>query len=192
MSSPQAVLVARPRRSRIIAITVVAWLAYIGLDFLLNAGILARAIDWKQPGLLSPTQMFQRIPLGYLSFLFATVLLVWLMLRMEIRGLRSGTVFGVQFGLFTAAIGFFGLYSIVSFRPQTLLLWSLESVPSLTVVGAIVGEGLVRERIRKLVGVVLVFVILCFIATAVLQNLNASHRAKTGSQAGLPTHNPLW
>ena len=191
MSSSQAVLHINPSRARIVGISLLAWLAYIGLDFLLNAGILARIIDWQQPGLLSPMQMFQRIPLGYLSFLLATILMVWLMLRMNVRGLRPGLLFGTRFGLFAAAIGFSGLLSIVSIRPQTLLVWSLEAVPSCALVGAVVGDGLVRERVRKLVGAVIVFFLVCVIVAAILQNVGATQSTPTGIHAGLPTHNPL-
>ena len=164
-------LVAPITRKRIVRVTLLALIANIGLDFLLNAGVLARVVDWRQPGLLSPAQMFQRIPIGYLSFLLTTILLVWLMSRMQIRDFHAGLVFGIKFGALSGAAGFLALLSILDIRAQTLGVWSAETVTSCALQGAIIGYGLEKPHLRRLVWMVLLFVALSIIVAAILQNV---------------------
>jgi hypothetical protein len=45
---------------------VLGWLAMIGVDFFLHAGLLAPLYDWDSPFLLRPDEAFVRIPIGYL------------------------------------------------------------------------------------------------------------------------------
>jgi hypothetical protein len=50
MSTPAEALVAPVSRRRFIQITALAWFAVIGLDFFLDAGLLARFYHWDLPG----------------------------------------------------------------------------------------------------------------------------------------------
>ena len=172
MSSLEIDLLVSPiTRKRFVHVTLLTWIANIGLDFLLNAGVLARVIDWKQPGLLTPTQMFQRIPLGYLSFLLTTILMVWLIARMEVRELRAGLIFGMKFGALTGAAGFLGLLSILDLKAGTLGIWSAETVLTCTLQGAIIGYGVAKANLRRLVLTVLAFFAASILVAAILQNL---------------------
>ena len=70
-----------PSKRRIVGAVFLSWLAVLGLDFPLHGGILARLYQEPSPFLLSPEQSFKLIPLGYLSFLLVSVLIVWLLLQ---------------------------------------------------------------------------------------------------------------
>ena len=48
-----------PSRKRLLQVAALVWFAVIGIDLLLNAGLLARFYHWEQPGLLPPIRMFQ-------------------------------------------------------------------------------------------------------------------------------------
>ena len=72
--SPTTASLPRP-----IATTALAWLAMLGVDLFLHAGLLAPFYDWDSPFLLEPETAFVRIPVGYLAFLVLAAGLVWLL-----------------------------------------------------------------------------------------------------------------
>jgi hypothetical protein len=123
MSTTAEASIAPLSRKRLIQITALAWFAVIGLDFFLDAGLLARFYRWDLPGFLPPLKMFQFIPFGYAAFLLWTILLVWLMTRLSITGFRAGAIFGLKVGVLLAAAGFFGQLSVFAFPARMLLLW---------------------------------------------------------------------
>src|SRR5947209_7534433 len=53
---------------RLALISLLAWLAMIGLDFFLHGGLLAGLYTAPAAFLLPPAQAFSRIPLGYAGF----------------------------------------------------------------------------------------------------------------------------
>lgn len=87
-----------PSKRRIAGAIFLSWLAVLGFDFFLHGGVLARLYQKPSPFLLPLEQAFKLIPLGYLSFLLASVLIVWLLLRMRIQGRRAGFVFRLKLG----------------------------------------------------------------------------------------------
>ena len=57
----------------LVKIGLLAWLAVIGFDLFLHAGVLAGIYSEPSPFLLPPEEAFRLIPLGYLSFLMLIV-----------------------------------------------------------------------------------------------------------------------
>ena len=80
----------------LVKIGLLAWLAVIGFDLFLHAGILAGLYSEPSPFLLSPEDAFRLIPLGYVSFLVLIILLFWLMLKFSIIGWKSGLIFWIE------------------------------------------------------------------------------------------------
>ena len=72
--SPTTASLPRP-----IATTALAWMAMLGVDLFLHAGLLAPLYDWDSPFLLEPMTAFVRIPVGYLAFLVLAAGLAWLL-----------------------------------------------------------------------------------------------------------------
>ena len=133
-----------------IQITALAWFAVIGLDFFLDAGLLARFYRWDLPGFLPPLKMFLYIPLGYVAFLLWTILLVWLMIRLPVSGFRAGAMFGLKVGILIAAAGFFGEMSVFAFPAWMLLLWLVANTSIFTMAGAVTGAALAAQRLRPI------------------------------------------
>lgn len=156
---------------RLAAAIALAWLAAIGFDFLLHAGIL-RGL-YLSPGgfLLPPDLAFRRIPLGYLSFLIITVLMAWLMRLGGIAGLRPGTKFGVMFGTLLWGAWCLALASITTAPWGLLVAWFLGQSLEAGLAGAVLGAAFAARSLRRLAGwVVLLFV--CSLALGVLaQNI---------------------
>ncbi len=161
---------ANPRR--IIAVGFLSWLTMLGIDFLIHGGLLANLYAQTSPFLLPPLEAFRKIPIGYLSFLFLAVLLLWLMLRSGIAGWRGGLVFGLKLGLLTWGALLLGLVSISSAPLNLMIGWWLGQSFELGIAGAVAGYGLAAERLRNLALGVIGLVILSVLITVILQNIS--------------------
>jgi hypothetical protein len=159
-----------PSAGRVVALTTIAWLSMLGVDFLVHGGLLAGLYSQPSPFLLPLATAFARIPLGYLSFLVLAVLLTWLLLRLQLAGWRAGAVFGLELGGLLWGAVVVGLFSISTAGLPLLIGWFVGQTAELAIAGAIVGSGLGGRRLRWLLGVVMGLVVLCAGATIVLQS----------------------
>lgn len=158
------------RRPRPWAVALVAWLGLIGIDLPVHAGALARFYVESHPFLLPPEQAFARIPLGYLAYLLTAGLLVWLMIRLDVRGASAGARFGLLAGLAFWGVQVLGLVSIAT-APGTLLLgWLVGQSLGVGVGGALAGAALDGTRLRRLVLVAVGIIVAGFVLTVVLQS----------------------
>lgn len=178
MSTPREAVLTLVSPRRLIQITALAWFAVIGLDFFLDAGLLARFYRWDLPGFLPPLKMFLYIPLGYVAFLLWTILLVWLMIRLPVSGFRAGAMFGLKVGILIAAAGFFGEMSVFAFPAWMLLLWMAANTLIFTAAGAVTGAGLAAPRLRRLALRVVALTLVGLVAGIVLQNIGPNPAAK--------------
>ena len=65
----------------------------------------------------------------------------------------------------------FGLYSISTARLQLLIVWFVIQVIEMAIAGAIIGQGLLADSLRRLVLMVIVGFILLLLVTVVMQNI---------------------
>ena len=159
-----------PRLSRLMAIALLAWIAMVGLDFFLHAGLLARLYTEPGPFLLPPSRACALVPLGYLSFLLLALLILWLARRLGIHGARAGLVFGLQLGAVIWGAFVLGLASISTASPSLLAGWFVGQTLELGVAGAVVGSGLGRRPMRSLLLRVLALTVAAFVVTIALQS----------------------
>lgn len=161
---------AHSKRS-LLQLAAIAWLAMLGLDFLLHAGLLAGLYLQPSPFLLPPLEALRLIPAGYLALLLLALLLAWLMARLRLAGGRAGALFGLKVGGLTAGAFGLGLLSVSTASNALLLGWFLGQTLEMVLGGAIVGLGLAGVRLRRLFGAAIGFVLLAVTATVVLQSL---------------------
>jgi hypothetical protein len=148
-----------------------AWLAVIGVDLLLGAGLLARFLVWQHPCLLPPIKAFQYIPLGYAVFLLWTILVLWLSIRVGVSGFRSGALFAAKLGVVVSGAGSLGMASMLTLPPPVLLVFFADGFAVFCVAGAVVGAGLGASRLRPLALRVGAFFLVCVVVTVALQSL---------------------
>jgi len=160
----------------LVKIGLLAWLAVIGFDLFLHAGILAGLYSKPSPFLLSPEDAFRLIPVGYLSFLVLIILLIWLMSRLVIVGWKSGLVFGLKVGAIIWGALSLGLLSISTASPILLLGWFLGQTVELGLAGMVLGSGLATSRLRSLLVKVIVFFIVMVALAILLQNIGTFQR----------------
>ncbi len=163
-----------PSKRRVVALTLIAWFSMLGVDFLMHAGLLADLYRHPSPFLVSPATAFALIPVGYLSFLLLAVLLVWLLLRLRLAGWLAGALFGLELGGLTWGAFVLGLLSISTASVPLLLGWFLGQTVELAIAGAVVGSGLAGRRIWRLFWVVAGLVVLCVLATILLQSFGVT------------------
>ncbi len=165
-------------RSRRVLVTILlAWLAMLGFDFLLHAGLLARLYLEPRPFLLAPLESFRRLPFGYLSFLLSAILLVWLMARLRLFGWRAGLGFGLKLGALIWGAGTLGLYSISTADASLLAGWFLGQTVEFGVAGAVAGSGLAGGRLGRLSVKVVALVLFLVIVTVALQSFGLAPAA---------------
>ena len=155
----------------LLKLTLLSWFSMIGFDFFLHAGLLSPIYSQPSPFLLSPERAFALIHLGYLSFLIFGIFLLWLMVRLDIKGWKKGSIFGLQVGFLTWGAFSLGLYSISTVPPLLLTGWFLGQAIELGIAGGVIGYGLKHSKLRRLFFSVSMFVIVSIVLSVVLQNI---------------------
>jgi hypothetical protein len=146
------------------------WVAMLGVDLFLHAGLLAPLYDWDSPFLLTPEAAFVRIPVGYLAFLVLAAGLVWLLPRLSVVGSRDGAVSGGALGAVVWGALVLGVWSISTADPALLAGWWLGQSVELALGGAIVGSVLGGRGLRSVAWRVLALVVVLAISAVVLQS----------------------
>ncbi len=154
-----------------IKLTLLAWLSMIGFDFFLHAGILAPLYAKESTFLLPSERAFALIPIGYISFLGLGALLIWLMVKLNIREWRKGALFGFQLGFLAWGSLILGLYSISTASPVLLWAWFLGQTVELGIAGAVAGYGLAERKLGRLFWIVFIFAIFAIVAGIIWQNV---------------------
>ncbi len=155
----------------LIKIGGLAFVATIGFDLFLHAGILYPLYSGANSFLLAPEESFRRIPFGYLSFAILTALLLWLMSRLQIQGWRRGILFGLVFGALVWGSLVLGLFSISKASPTLLIGWFLGQTAEFGIGGMVIGSGLATDRLRPLLIKVFVFFAVVVVLGVVIQNI---------------------
>lgn len=156
---------------RLVGLCLLSWFAMLGLDFFLHGGLLAGLYVQPSPFLLPPADAFTRIPLGYLSALLLSALLLWLMDRLKLSGWRQGAVFGLQLGALIGGAGLLSLFSISTAGLTLLIAWFVGQILQTGLAGAVIGSGLAGQRLRVIFARVLALVVLLAAATIIMQNV---------------------
>jgi hypothetical protein len=157
---------------RRLGVVLAVWLVMVGLDFVLNAALLAGMYQHGGTFLLTPAELFQRIPLGYASFLVLAVGITELALRLGATRMSEGIRLGFVSGVVLGAAWALGLYSVAAVTPQVAgalagIWWAL-----LTVAGGVAATGLGRRSTHwGLIVRVLGIDVLCVAAVIALQSL---------------------
>lgn len=161
----------RITRKRYLQLILLVWFAMIGVDFFLHGGLLAAIYIQDSPFLLSTLDSFRRIPLGYLALLVSAGFLVWIMNRASVKGWRNGLRTGAFIGTVLGVSLILGLYSISTASLQLLAGWLVGQVLEMGIAGAIIGQALVEDSLRRLTIYMIVGFILLFVATVLIQNI---------------------
>jgi hypothetical protein len=169
-------------KRHLIVVILLAWLSVIGFDFFLHGGLLAKLYTQASPFLLTPEKAFQRIPLGYASFLIFEIFLVWLMIRLNLMSWKPGLVLGLQVGAFTWGALVLGLFSISTANLGLLAGWFIGQTIEAGIGGTVTGLGLASQRPGRLAIYVIIFVLIAIFITVLLQSTGLAPAMKIVTQ----------
>ncbi len=146
------------------------WLASLGFDMFLHAGLLAGLYARGGPFLLPAADAFARIPLGYAAFLIFTAALYWLLLRLGVADGPGGMRLGLGVGVVVWGVHALGLYSISTVPGDLVLGWAVGQPLELALAGYLMGRSLGGMPPRRLVAVALAVGLVFALAAVVLQS----------------------
>ncbi len=158
---------------RKITAILIAWLLFIGVDFLFHASLLTSL--WKEDivALKSLENLSVLIPVGYLSFLLLTILIGYLFFRIfrSKPSVNQVLQFGFFFGILFSLSNLLGLYSFVEIPLKHLVLFNLVYFIEIIVVTLSLYFTLYSAKRRKVIWIsVLVFFLLIFLGI-LIQNI---------------------
>jgi hypothetical protein len=156
---------------RLLSTVLLGWLVSIAIDFFQNAGLFAKLWLESAPAFLPPEKLFQRIPLGYIAFLMLTILLTWLMVKLNLSGWKQGTSFGLKFGVIFEAASILGTMSAFPVSPSLLAAWFFGGVVKDSIVCTVIGSGLGSTHFGRLWAKAVVFIVVIVVVTLILQAL---------------------
>jgi hypothetical protein len=156
---------------RLITITLLSWLSQIIFDFFQHAGLFAKLWIESRAAFLPPEELFKRIPLGYLSFLITSSMLVWLMVRLGISGWKQGALFGLKLGAFLSCSYVLGAASGFPIKPALLVAILFGSTAQSAITAGVVGSGVSGAHLGRLSLKLVAFLFLVLIAYFLLQSL---------------------
>jgi len=153
-----------------IKLTLLGWIAMLGVDLFLHGGVLSGLYLRSSPFLLPPMDAFRRIPIGYAGFLVAAGFLAWVETSLDVRGWQRGAVVGAVIGGVMWLSLALGLYSITTARPDVLVGWTVGQTLEMAYAGAFVGWGLSTAAHRRAFVVDVVAALGWIILTILLQS----------------------
>ena len=162
-----------PRRHSLLPAGLSAWFAYLALDFLFHAVVLASWWRATEAYWLPPEALLRLIPLGYASFAAYCAALTWLLKRLYGERLTAalGLRFGAGIGLAFGTTFILASYSVFRMPVSSLLLWPLSIVIESAVSGAAAAWALVSAKPWRRAGMVLAAALLLFVVSVILQNV---------------------
>ena len=162
---------------QLLRVGLLSWLGVLGIDFFAYGGVFAGLFREENSFFLPPSELFRRIPAGYLSFLLMVGFLVWMMVRFDTRGWRDGLKLGCLVGAVVGGSHLMGLWSIAPAPLRLLLIWWGVQVVELGVAGTIAGAAFSGVHFWKLTLVVVAGVLVLIAATVVMQSTGlAAHQ----------------
>ena len=150
-----------------------AWLAYLAVDFLTHAVLLASWWTANAASFLPPMELFSRIPFAYLSFLFYCAALVWLLQRLlgARPALGASLRLAAWAGLAAGVVTALGNYSVFAMPPSALIVWPVSMLAGTLAAGAAASSVLSVERPWRRLLLVFLAALGILVLGVLLQNL---------------------
>jgi hypothetical protein len=149
---------------------VLAWFATIAVDFFFYGGVFAFLFQRDDPSLLTPDQLFARIPVGYASFAIEVVALGWLLSRLSVGHPRAGARVGGAAGAVVGGALLLGFWSVAPISGALLASWWLVLTVQMATAGTVLGTAAAQVPLKQVARWVLGGALLLVVATIILQN----------------------
>ncbi len=154
--------------------TILAWVVFIGIDFLFHASILESLWQEEIDSIKPTTDLFILIPMGYLSFLLLTILVGFTFTKIYPSKPEGMQVvrFSLIFGLLYSLSNLFGLYSYMNIPLKQLIIHNLVYFIEISAVVFIFYKSIYRKNLNKIIRYSLLAFFLLVVIGLIIQNLN--------------------
>ena len=153
--------------------TLLAWLVFIGIDFLIHASLLDNI--WKQEvsAIKSLEDLAILIPGGYLSFLLLTLLIGFVFIKIfpKQETFKSALRFGVIFGFLFSLSNLLGLFSYVRLPLDHLIFTNMVYFIEIIAVVLVYYSFLYPEKIKNKVWMPISLFFILVIIGVIIQNI---------------------
>lgn len=150
-----------------------AWLLFIGLDFLFHASIFASL--WKEDTAIfkSLENLSLLIPVGYLSLLLLTVLIGYLFFKIfKIKPpIKEVLIFALIFSILLSLSNLLGLFSYIAIPLKHLLIINLVYFIEIIVVTLSLYFIVFSANLKKVIWLSILTFFILFITGIVIQNI---------------------
>ncbi len=162
-----------PNNKRKIIAILIAWLLFIGVDFLFHASIFASLWTDNIPAIKPLDNLALLIPAGYFSFLLLTILIGYLFFRFfktkpHFKGVAK---FGLIFGALYSLSNLSGLFSYVAIPLKQLVLFNLVYFIEIIVLVLSINHIAYSTNLKKSIGFSFLIFIGLLISGIVVQNI---------------------
>lgn len=153
--------------------TTLAWVLFIGIDFLFHASLLKSLWEEDLAALKPLEELFLLIPAGYLSFFLLTLLAAYVFYKIfpEKPSLPEAAIFSLVFAALFALSNFFGLYSYVALPLKQLAVFNLVYFVEIFAVLFFFNVSFYTTRISRTVIYTIIAFFILVITGVILQNL---------------------
>ena len=153
--------------------TLLAWLVFVGIDFLFHASILKSLWQEEIDVFKSEKNLFVLIPFGYLSFLLLTLLVGYCFIKIfptKPEG-KQVLLLSLIFGGLYSASNLFGLYSYVDIPLKHLIAYNIVYFIEILAVVFVFYKASYRDTIKKIIGYSILTFFILVIVGVILQNM---------------------
>lgn len=152
---------------------LMAWILFIGVDFLFHASIFASL--WKEDiaTFKSLENLALLIPVGYLSFLLLTILVAYVFFKVHIEKptIRQVLIFSLIFGSLYSLSNLLGSYSYIAIPLKQLVLFNLVYFIEIIVVSFTLYYVRFTRRFKRTIGLTITIFFSLVIVGVVIQNI---------------------
>ena len=153
--------------------TVLAWILFIGIDFLFHASLLRSYWSDNVVAFKPLSNLFVLIPAGYLSFFLLTLLLGYIFCKVySTKPIRAEIVrFSIIVSLLFSVSNFFGQFSYLNIPLKHLLLFNLVYFVEIFTVIYFFYKAIFAQKISKVVWYALTYFFVLILIGIIIQNI---------------------
>lgn len=152
--------------------TTLAWVLFIGIDFLFHASLLKSLWEEDIEAIKPLDELFVLIPAGYLSFFLLTLLATYVFYRIfpQKPSRSEAVVFSLIFAALFAISNFFALYSFLALPLKHLLAFNLVYFIEVFTILIFFSVSMYTKKISRVVIYTIITFFILIITGFILQN----------------------
>lgn len=136
----------------------------------MNGGLFASYFRSGDSFIVSQSEAFIRIPLGYTSLLLPILVLAYLIEKGSASTINGGVKMSLAYAFAITSSSVLGLWSIAVAPVSFLLIWFVDQIFELSIAGAVLSMGKVTPS-KHIARYVAIWVVALLAGGVVLQNL---------------------